>query len=276
MLDSPSVLGLSMSSKIRPERAHLFGEGDPNHERTILQTITAKRVDDVAAAKRVASEAELVAAAVEFDAEHGPPLDLYDRLAQETAAGRMGLAAEFKRASPSKGDIAVELDAAEQGLKYASVGAAVISVLTESHWFKGTLDDMRAVRVATQAGAEAATTTRPAILRKDFLVDTYQVAEARAMGADTVLLIVAILEVPQLRELVDACRAVSMEPLVEVHTDEELDIALECGARVIGVNNRNLHTFKLDLGTTERIAQRAFERCATLNSEIYGDEGQKP
>ena len=310
----------------RSERGHLFGEGDPTHEPTILQRIAAKRLDDVAEAKASTSEGALRAMVAAFDADYGPPLDLYDRVAaavegDDGAGGGqwgMALAAEFKRASPSKGDIAVGLDAADQAAKYAAVGAAVISVLTEGHWFKGSLRDMRDARVATQmlaAGAEGGSGgssssrsssesssrsssdretretyergqsraggrlsggLRPAILRKDFLVDPYQVLEARAHGADTVLLIVAILEVRQLRALVAACRAEGMEPLVEVHTEEELDVALACGARVIGVNNRNLHTFRLDLGTTERIAQRAFERCATLNSEIYGDEGQKP
>jgi len=257
-----SSISRAQSSPTFAERAHLFGEDDPNHKQTILQTITHRRLEDVVLAKGLVSVDSLKAQAAEFEAQYGPPLDLKARVASAAAGPRgMGLAAEFKRASPSKGDIAVHLDAAEQGLKYADVGAAVISVLTEEHWFKGTLEDMRAVRVATQEAAlnadGGAKHERPAVLRKDFLVDVYQVLEARAFGADTVLLIVAILEVSQLRELIAACRAVGMEPLVEVHTDQELDIALACDAKVIGVNNRNLHTFKLDLETTERHARRA-------------------
>ena len=110
-----------------------------------------------------------------FDLVCGEPLQLGERLAREAAQGKMALAAEFKRASPSKGDIAPDADAAAQGVAYASVGAAVISVLTEQHWFKGTLADMRAVRVATQqraaAGFASGPAERPAVLRKDFIVD---------------------------------------------------------------------------------------------------------
>jgi indole-3-glycerol phosphate synthase len=219
----------------------LYGEGDPGHEPSILQTITAKRREDVMAAKLLVPEHELRAQADSFATSNGAPLALRARVATESAGPRgMAIAAEFKRASPSKGDIAVHLDAAEQGLLYFGAGAAVLSVLTEQHWFKGSLEDMRAVRLATQAAAEAlpgGRASRPAVLRKDFIVDEYQVgggaatnssvwkravpstcnlfvffhslagcfavlcvccqlAEARAFGADTVLLIVAILEVP--------------------------------------------------------------------------------
>lgn len=131
--------------------------------------------------------------------ELGEPLNLRDRI---RAARPMAVAAEFKRASPSKGDIAVGVDVTEQGLVYAGAGASVISILTEPKWFKGSLDDMLNVRRAVQSMSN-----RPAILRKDFLVDEYQIAEARAYGADTVLLIVAILEKEQLRSLVLSCRS---------------------------------------------------------------------
>jgi len=156
-------------------RAHLYGEGDASHLPSILQTITAKRREDIAAAKLLVSESELLKKSEAF-----PPLELRARVATESAGSRgMAIAAEFKRASPSKGDIAVHLDAAEQGLNYFKAGAAVLSVLTESHWFKGSLEDMRAVRVATEkAAAEASpggSTIRPAVLRKDFIVDDYQV-----------------------------------------------------------------------------------------------------
>jgi anthranilate synthase/indole-3-glycerol phosphate synthase/phosphoribosylanthranilate isomerase len=176
----------------------------------------------------------------------------------------MALAAEFKRASPSKGNIAVELDAGEQAVRYYTAGACIISVLTEQHWFKGSLSDLTKAREETQrlqvaGGGERdmtmMMTTRPAILRKDFITNTYMILEAAAAGADTILLIVAVTPSNVLRELIQFSRSIGMEPLVEVHTEEELDVALTAGARVLGVNNRNLHTFQLDLATTVRTAE---------------------
>lgn len=153
------------------------------------------------------------------------------------------------------GDIAVDVIAAEQGVKYATAGAGILSVLTEPKWFKGSLQDMKDVRLATET-----MTPRPAVLRKDFVVEEYQILEARAYGADTVLLIVAILEVDRLQRLIKRSREWGMEPLVEVNTLQEMEIALDAGAKVIGVNNRNLHTFQLDLGTTERVMEVAKQR----------------
>lgn len=164
-----------------------------------------------------------------------------------------------RSAPPYTGDIATDLVAAEQGVKYTEAGAGILSVLTEPKWFKGSLQDMKDVRLATEAltgGAQQ----RPAVLRKDFVVEEYQILEARAYGADTVLLIVAILEVDRLHRLIVFARRWGMEPLVEVNTLEEMEIALDAGARVIGVNNRNLHTFQLDLGTTERVMEAARRR----------------
>ncbi len=164
----------------------------------------------------------------------------------------MALAAEFKRASPSKGDIAVHLNAGEQAQKYASAGANIISVLTEPRWFKGGLEDMTQVRLQT---ADKEAYSRPAVLRKEFTTHKYQITEAIAAGADTILLIVAVLPQHLLKELIDHARSLGMEPLVEVHADSELEVALEAGAKVIGVNNRNLHTFQMDLHTTEHVAE---------------------
>ena len=148
--------------------------------------------------------------------------------------------------------------AAEQGVKYTEAGAGILSVLTEPKWFKGSLQDMKDVRLATEVlgGRQQ----RPAVLRKDFVVEEYQILEARAYGADTVLLIVAILEVDRLQRLIACARQWGMEPLVEVNTLDEMEIALDAGAKVIGVNNRNLHTFQLDLGTTERVMEAARKR----------------
>ncbi|KAJ2845283.1 anthranilate synthase / indole-3-glycerol phosphate synthase, partial [Coemansia brasiliensis] len=129
--------------------------------------------------------------------------------------------------------------------------AAAISVLTEPTWFKGSIDDLRDVRSALQS-----LENRPAVLRKEFIFDRYQIAEARLAGADSVLLIVKMLSRKQLRSLVDYSRSLGMEPLVEVNNDEEMQVALEEGALVVGVNNRNLRTFDVDIKVTRDLAAR--------------------
>lgn len=173
-------------------------------------------------------------------------IDFISRVRQSAPA----LFAEIKRASPSKGNIDLSANAAEQALRYAHAGAAVVSVLTEPKWFKGSLTDMRNVReVLTNLP------NRPAILRKDFIVDTYQIMEARLYGADTVLLIVAMLTDAQLAELYNFARSLGMEPLVEVNNGGEMKRALAIGAKIVGVNNRNLHNFDVDMETTTRLAE---------------------
>jgi anthranilate synthase / indole-3-glycerol phosphate synthase / phosphoribosylanthranilate isomerase len=159
------------------------------------------------------------------------------------------LMAEIKRASPSKGDIDINANAPSQALKYATSGASVISVLTEPTWFKGSLDDMRNVRRALDSLGES----RPAVLRKDFIVDEYQILEARLAGADTILLIIAMLTTSQLEKLYKYSLSLGMEPLVEVNSAAEMEVAVKLGAKVIGVNNRNLHSFAVDLETTSKL-----------------------
>jgi anthranilate synthase/indole-3-glycerol phosphate synthase/phosphoribosylanthranilate isomerase len=176
-----------------------------------------------------------------------PPSDIVARLRR---AGDMALIAEVKRASPSKGDIAPGIDAAEQALTYGRAGAAGISILTEPTWFKGTLDDLASVRVAVEELGAA----RPAALRKDFIFDEYQVLEARVAGADSVLLIVASLKDDELSQLLAFSREIGIEPLVELNNAEEMGRALNAGASVIGINNRDLRSFNVDLGTTDRLA----------------------
>lgn len=215
---------------------------------SILEAIVSRRTADVEAAKAAVPLPDLVARA------EGAP-SVVDFEARLRAAGPMAVIAEVKRASPSKGNIAPGMDAAEQAMKYARGGAAAISVLTEPTWFKGTLEDMAAVREAVEAlGAE-----RPAVLRKDFVVDAYQVVEARAHGADSVLLIVAALPDESLKSLLACSRDMAMEPLVEVNNAEEMERALAAGARVVGINNRDLRSFEVDLGTTDRLAKMASE-----------------
>ncbi|MCO5201013.1 MAG: indole-3-glycerol phosphate synthase TrpC [Chloroflexi bacterium] len=212
-------------------------------EPTILETIVAKRREDVRAAK-----AAVPASGLEQRLASAPPAVAFEARLRRDAP--MAVIAEVKRASPSKGDIAPGMDAAAQAIKYAHGGAAGISVLTEPTWFKGTLEDMSGVRTAVEALGEA----RPAILRKDFIVDEYQVLEARVHGADSVLLIVASLDDATLTQLMARSRALGMEPLVEVNNAEEMERALRAGARVIGINNRDLRSFHVDLGTTGRLA----------------------
>ena len=227
---------------------HICGYDDPNHELSMLQKITANRILDYEQilsnpADHPTAE-QLKEHILATEGRLGPRLDLQHVI--QSRSPSMALAAEFKRASPSKGDIAAHLNAGEQATKYYIAGASIISVLTEQHWFKGSLADLTQTREETQKAAQAIGKTRPAILRKDFVINTYQILEAAAAGADTVLLIVAITPSDVLKDLIDFCRSINMEPLVEVHADVELDVAIEAGASVIGVNNRNLHTFKLD------------------------------
>lgn len=177
------------------------------------------------------------------------------------------VAAEFKRASPSKGDIAVDVDIHAQAIEYAAGGASVISVLTEPTDFKGTLNDMLVARQAVETVSH-----RPAILRKDFIIDSYQLLEARAHGADSVLLIVAILNLETLTQLIKDSRALGMEPLVEVNNEDELDVALAADAKLIGVNNRNLHNFELDLNTTVRMAEAIKQRGIPLGKTTSSSE----
>lgn len=160
------------------------------------------------------------------------------------AAPGVAVIAEVKRASPSRGDLAPIEDPAALALEYAKGGAAAISVLTESKRFGGSLDDLIQVRCAVGIP----------VLRKDFIVTPYQLFEARAAGADLALLIVAALTDDQLISLVERAESIGLTPLVEVHTAEEVRRAAEAGARVIGVNARNLHTLEVDPGTFGRLA----------------------
>ncbi|KAF2859712.1 IGPS-domain-containing protein [Piedraia hortae CBS 480.64] len=161
---------------------------------------------------------------------------------------KISLMAEIKRASPSKGVISMTVSAPKQAHEYAMAGASVISVLTESEWFKGNLDDLRYTRKVLDKA-----TDRPAVLRKDFIFEEYQILEARLAGADSVLLIVKMLDSETLKRLYDYSQSLRMEPLVEVNNEEEMKAAIALGAKVIGVNNRNLTTFQVDMKTTTRL-----------------------
>ena len=158
-------------------------------------------------------------------------------------AERLGVIAEVKRASPSKGAIALELDAVDQARGYAAGEVDAISVLTDEEFYRGSLDDLRAIRAAVPMP----------VMRKDFILDRYGLLEARAAGADLVLLIVAALGRDNLARLMRDTAELGMVPLVEAYTRPEAELALEAGAGLIGVNNRDLHTFEVSLETTERL-----------------------
>jgi indole-3-glycerol phosphate synthase len=160
-----------------------------------------------------------------------------------------GLIAEVKRASPSRGLLRADLDAVALARSYAEAGAAAISVLTEERYFQGSLADLKAVRQALDGLGEG----RPPLLRKDFIFDMYQIFEARAYGADAVLLIAAILNPGLLTSFISLARSLGLECLVEVHDEPELERALTAGAEIVGINNRDLRTFEVDLATTERL-----------------------
>jgi anthranilate synthase/indole-3-glycerol phosphate synthase/phosphoribosylanthranilate isomerase len=223
---------------------------------SILEKIYAQRLEDVGSAKSTPGTTPSDLSTL-LSLNLAPPLiPLVPRL---KSSGGLALMAEIKRASPSKGAIAMSANAAQQALTYALSGASVISVLTEPTWFKGSLLDMRLAREAIST-----LPNRPAILRKDFVLEEYQIAEARLHGADTVLLIVAMLPPARLRTLYMYSLGLGMEPLVEVNNANEMALALELGAQVIGVNNRNLHDFTVDMNTTSSLVDMVKERDVIL------------
>jgi indole-3-glycerol phosphate synthase len=203
---------------------------------SFLERILAHKSAELAERRRAVSEAELERLA----AAAPPAREVTGRLSPRS----LGVIAEVKRASPSKGAIALDLDATTQARSYAAGGALAISVLTDERFYHGSLDDLRAIRAAVE----------PPVMRKDFILDRYGLLEARAAGADMVLLIVAALEQHLLADLVAQTRALGMTPLVEVYSADEARVALEIGAELVGINNRNLHTFEVTLATTEQIA----------------------
>jgi len=174
--------------------------------------------------------------------EQQAPLDLASAL----RGGDVKLIAEIKKASPSRGVIRDDFDPLTIARTYVSNGAAAISVLTEPKYFQGSLDYIK------QIGDELGDKRIP-LLRKDFIFEPYQIYQSRAYGADSLLLIVAILKPDRLKELLSLSHQLGMKCLVEVHNESELEVALERDAGIIGINNRNLNTFEVDLATTQRL-----------------------
>jgi len=212
------------------------------------QIANETRTQRVPSKKAAVSERDLLVTALSGSVR--PAINVVDRVKAALANGsKTAVMAEIKRASPSKGVINGDVNVPQQASQYAAAGAAVISVLTEPNHFKGTIADLRAV---TDTLADLP--NRPAVLLKDFVVDEYQIFEARANGADLVLLIVAILSDEELSSLLATARSLGMEPLVEVANVEETKRAVSIGARFIGVNNRDLHTFTIDMSRTETLS----------------------
>lgn len=168
-------------------------------------------------------------------------------------SGDVGLIAEVKKASPSAGVICPDFDPVRIAREYEAAGASCLSVLTDEKFFQGSLDYLKAIRGAVGLP----------LLRKDFIIDERQILEAVEWGADAILLIVAILTDDQLSHFHALADAAGLTALVEVHDEQELERALRCGARLVGVNNRNLKTFKVDLATTERLAAQLFRAEST-------------
>jgi len=219
----------------------------------VLSDIVAGVRTDLARRRAATSEADLRAALADVD----PPRDAMPHLRTPASS----VIAEVKRRSPSKGELAEIADPAVLARHYAAGGAAAISVLTEERRFGGSLDDLRTVRAAVDMP----------LLRKDFVVDPYQVLEARAAGADLVLLIVAALDDDLLRRLHDQVRELGMAALVEVHDEVETARAVDLGAELVGVNARNLKTLEVDVDTFARLAPRVpDDRVLVAESGITG------
>jgi len=211
----------------------------------VLAKICADKIEHIAARKREIPPSQMMASA-EGRNRIDPPRGFAKRLERVASAGQFALVAEIKRASPSKGLIRADFDPPALARAYRDGGASCISVLTDRPYFQGEDGFLMAVR---------ATVDLP-LLRKDFMLDPYQVYESRAIGADCILLIMAALEDQQAAELAALAGDLGMDILVEVHDAQEVDRALRLEAKLIGINNRNLKTLVVDLAVTEALAPR--------------------
>lgn len=209
---------------------------------SILDQILQSKREEVAAAKRAVSEAECRRMA---DSRPDKPRGFARALAE--SAVKPAVIAEFKRKSPSKGHLKPGADAAQIARSYERAGASCLSVLTDKPFFDGSLEDLKAARAAV----------RLPVLRKDFIVDSYQILQSDAAGADAVLLIAEALDASRMKDLYDAARARGLDVLAELHTESELPKVLALKDALVGINNRDLKTFEVSLQTTQRIVRLA-------------------
>jgi indole-3-glycerol phosphate synthase len=211
----------------------------------ILNKIIATKVIEVAAAK-IAKPLAQVQAEAEAAMINNPVRDFVASIRAKIANQQPAVIAEIKKASPSKGVIRADFQPAEIAQSYESGGAACLSVLTDVEYFQGCADYLKQARAACSLP----------VLRKDFMIDAYQVYEARAMGADCILLIAAAIDLAKMRELEQVALLLGMAVLVEVHNGEELELALQLETPLLGINNRNLRTFEVTLETTLQLLAR--------------------
>jgi indole-3-glycerol phosphate synthase len=225
----------------------------------ILKKIVRRKLEEIAERRVRLPQAQLKQAL----AEASPTRGFADALATRITAGAAAVIAEIKRASPSKGVLREDFRPAEIAASYAAGGAACLSVLTDVDFFQGSDAYLQQARAAC---------TLP-VIRKDFIIDPYQVYEARVIGADCILLIVACLDDARLRELSDLAQRLGMDVLIEVHDPMELERALAVDSRLIGINNRDLRTFEVDLGTTlGMLPQIPADRLLVTESGIHSRE----
>ena len=223
---------------------------------SVLEKIIATKREEVKSRRRQVTQAQLELAVAGLDR----PRDFYAALAGRVARKQPAIIAEFKRASPSAGWIRRHADAAEVARAYEAGDAACMSVLTDVEYFRGSDDDLKTARAACELP----------VIRKDFIIDVYQVFETRALGADALLLIAAALEDAQLRELSALGHELGLSVLVEVHDGAELDRALNVPGNLLGINNRDLHRFVTRLETSEELAgQVPQDRIVVAESGLH-------
>lgn len=225
----------------------------------ILNKILATKAQEIAASKTVVNDDAIQAQAASQDEARDFVGSIEHKLTQKKAA----VIAEIKKASPSKGVIRADFRPAEIAKSYELAGAACLSVLTDKDYFQGSPEYLKQARAACQLP----------VLRKDFMIDTYQVYEARAMGADCILLIAAALDIAQMQLLEDTAHGLGMAVLVEVHNADELNQALQLDTPLLGINNRNLRTFDVTLQTTlDLLSQIPNDRIVVTESGIFTHE----
>ncbi len=226
----------------------------------ILKKILAVKAQEVAAA-----QARTPLAAIRAEAEQAPPTrDFTAAIRSKIAAGLPAVIAEIKKASPSKGVLRADFNPAEIAASYAKHGAACLSVLTDEQFFQGSAAYLQQARAACSLP----------VLRKDFMVDEYQIYQARAMGADAILLIAAALSLAQMKAFESLAHGLGMSVLVEVHDGAELDMALQLETPLIGINNRNLRTFEVSLQNTLDLLPRIVSSPSSLVGEGRAEGGR--